>query len=110
MADLVEDVVAVADEVFLPCFDEVSVSAPRKEDALHDDATEEHHHHNHPHCASHSELMHFGVKEQTELSLKLNKTKSCFLVRHFPFLDATNFTGKHFFALLGSLTCFEKRE
>ena len=84
MADLVEDVVAVADEVVLPCFDVVSVSGPRKEDALHDDATEEHHHHNHPHCASHSErhqeLKHFGkVKEQIELSLKLNKTKSYFL-------------------------------
>ena len=89
MADLVEDVVAVADEVVLPCFDKVSVSAPRKEDALHDDATEEHHHHNHPHCASHSErhqeLMHFG-KEQTEPSLKLNRTKSCFIGPSISFL------------------------
>ena len=51
MADLFEDV--VADEGFvLPWCVVVSVSAPRLEDALHDDAKEEDHHHNHPHFAS----------------------------------------------------------
>ena len=51
MADVFKDVVT-ADEVVLPWFVVVSVSAPRLEDALHDDAKEEHNHHNHPHCAS----------------------------------------------------------